>query len=172
MKLHIEPITASDKLAAQLVKWYNDKEIVQFVHPNFVEKKPEPFTLNDAYHSMCEYPDQSKYIIYDGSLPIGDLSIQKNFQLLYDKSAGSAWISISIGEKEYWGKGIAKFAMEFLENECKNKGFKRIELGVFEHNERAHRFYTKLGYHEIIRYPNFTYSNGTWHADIRMEKIL
>jgi len=172
MKIRFETMAISEVLAVQMVKWYSDKEIAQFVHPNFVEKELEQFTLNDAYHAMSDYPDQSKYVIYDGEIPIGDLSITKNFHLLYDNSARTAWVSILIGERDYWGKGIAKTAMEFLENECRNMGFKRIELGVFEHNLRAQHVYLKMGYHEIARYPHFTYSNEAWYADIRMEKIL
>jgi len=172
MNIHFETMVVSEVLAAQMVKWYSDKEIAHYVHPNFVEKELKQFTVNDAYNVMNDHPDQSKYVIYDDLLPIGDLSITKNFHLLYDNSAGTAWVSISIGERDYWGKGIAKIAMEFLENECRNKGFKRIELGVFDHNVRAQHFYLKMGYHEIARYPHFTYSNGNWHADIRMEKIL
>lgn len=172
MKIHFETMVISEVLAVQMVKWYSDKEVAQFVYPNFAEKELKLFTLKDAYHVMIDHPDQSKYVIYDGELPIGDLSITKNFNLLHDNSAGTAWVSISIGDRDYWGKGIAKTAMEFLENECKRKGFKRIELGVFEHNLRAHHFYLKMGYHEIARYPHFTYSNETWYADIRMEKTL
>lgn len=172
MNIHFEELKVNDDILERLVRWYNDKEISPFIHPNFQEQEPAPFTRDDALAACAYYPDKFSYLIYDDATVIGDISITRNFFMLHNNLPHSAWISICIGEKEYWGKGIATLAMAFLENECRKTGFSRIELGVFEHNVRAYRRYLSLGYREIARYPHLTYSDGKWFADIRMEKNL
>ncbi len=112
------------------------------------------------------------YLILDGDEPIGDLSITIDAPHLKKKEENTGWISICIGEGDYRGKGVAHEAMIFLEEECKALGLKRIELGVFEYNQRARTFYEKMGYETFERIEDFVYFDGKWHADIRMEKYL
>jgi len=112
------------------------------------------------------------YLILDGDKPIGEASIDTNFPHLVKDKGETAWISIVIGDKSYWGKGVAQKAMEFLEEESKRFGLNRIELGVFGFNQRAKAFYKKLGFNEIKLNEMFTFHNGKWHVDIRMEKYL
>ncbi|MGB7594318.1 MAG: GNAT family protein [Erysipelotrichaceae bacterium] len=172
MNIHFEPLIVDEEIIECLVRWYNDEEIAPFIHPNFQSQPPSAFTREDALAACAEYPDKYNYLIFDDLTPIGELSITRNFFMLHANLPDSAWISICIGEKAYWGKGIARMAMTFLENECRKMGCTRIELGVFENNIRAYHRYLSLGYREIARYPDFTYSKGRWVADIRMEKNL
>ena len=172
MNIHFEKLWVYDALIESMIRWYNDDEIAPFIHPNFQAAKHQTYSKNEVLISCSHHPDKFSYLILDGVKAIGEVSITRNFFMLHINTPNSAWISICIGEKNYWGKGIAVMAMEFLEEECREKGFVRIELGVFENNMRAITLYRKLGYREIARYPKFTYSKGEWVADIRMEKIL
>jgi RimJ/RimL family protein N-acetyltransferase len=172
MNIHFEALIIDEDILDRLVRWYNDEEIAPFIHPNFTTQEPPRFTRENALAACAAYPDKFNYGIFDGKTAIGELSITRNFFLLHNNLPQSAWVSICIGEKEYWGKGVATSAMAFLETTCRAMGFHRIELGVFENNIRAYRRYLSLGYREIARYPNFTYSDGKWVADIRMEKNL
>ena len=88
------------------------------------------------------------------------------------KVKGTSWLGLTIGEKEYWGTGVAKIAMEYFEEESRRLGANRIELGTFEFNYRAQAFYKKLGFVEIGRLDKFTYWDGKYWDDIRMEKYL
>ena len=54
----------------------------------------------------------------------------------------------------------------------KVRDIKRIELGVFEFNTRAQKFYTKLGYKKVGEVKDFTFWEGRFWNDIRMEKDL
>ena len=62
--------------------------------------------------------------------------------------------------------------MQYLEEQIRAHGWKRIELGVFEFNTNAIKLYQKLGYQEFARIANFTYWEGRMWQDIRMEKYL
>ncbi len=91
---------------------------------------------------------------------------------LYKKEQGTAWIGITIGEPEGRGKGNGFIAIQYLEEQIKQQGLRRIELGVFEFNKQAHKLYRKLGYEEIGRIQDFTYWQNKMWNDIRMEKYL
>ncbi len=159
-------------LANKIVVWYNNPEIAHFIHVNRKEENPQEYTISDVIKELHPQTNVYRYVILDGDLPIGELSITKDFFLLMKKDENSAWISILIGDQNYWGKGISKIAMMFLDNTCKDMGFNRIELGVFENNIKAINLYKSLGYKEFTRIEHFTYSYGKWCADIRLEKYL
>jgi RimJ/RimL family protein N-acetyltransferase len=91
---------------------------------------------------------------------------------LYRKETGTAWIGILIGEETARGKGIGYWALQYLEKEIKEQGWKRIELGVFEFNMNAIKLYQKLGYREIGRIHDFTFWQDRMWQDVRMEKYL
>lgn len=62
--------------------------------------------------------------------------------------------------------------MQYLEEQIKRHGLKRIELGVFEFNINVRKLYQKLAYLEIGRIDNFTYWQDRMWQDIRMEKYI
>lgn len=172
MELLFKPLKMTEALVGHLLEWYNDEEIYPFLHPNFEETEHQTMTADEIKSTMIGTPGKTRYIIYDGELPIGEVSIIDDFPYLSQKEPKSAWIAICVGNKSYWGKGVAQKAMAFLEDTCRSQGYKRIELGVFENNVKARRLYAKLGYKEINIYPKFTYYNGEWYDDIRMDKYL
>lgn len=59
------------------------------------------------------------------------------------KHYGTIGISVL---KEYWGRGIATALLEKLISWAKEKGIKKINLDVFENNERAIKLYEKFGF--------------------------
>ncbi len=172
MNIHFKPLVIHESLAQQMASWYNDPEIAPFVHPTFTESEPHHFSTQDVLDQHHPDPKIKKYLIMDDDYPIGEFSITEDFHWLLGPKDKTTWISICIGEKSYWGKGISKITMAYIEAECKALGYKRIELGVFENNQKAHQLYLKMGYVEFARTEHMTYSQGAWRADIRMEKII
>ena len=59
------------------------------------------------------------------------------------KHYGTIGISVL---KEYWGRGIATTLLEKLISWSKETGIKKINLDVFENNERAIKLYEKFGF--------------------------
>lgn len=155
-----------------IAKWYNDPEILPYIKPRMSD---EPLTMTDGvkmYERDKDNLSKERFFITVEGKPIGVVSIDKAFEDLISEKKSTAWISICIGEKEYWGKGLSKTAMKLLEEECKSQGFKGIELGVFEFNERAIGLYKGMGYEEIGFVPDFTLYNAKWYKDIRMYKSI
>ena len=172
MKLNFSPVYLNEETIQQCIRWYNDPEIYPFIHPNFKEEDYPLMTRVMVHQLFEERSDVKRLFILDGSKPIGEISITENFHFLIKTEPKTAWISIMIGEKSYWGQGIASQTMRYLEKTCKDSGYLRIELGVFEHNSKAQNLYTKMGYTAFHIVPKFTYYDGKWWDDVRMEKFL
>jgi RimJ/RimL family protein N-acetyltransferase len=164
-----------DEQLNALVKWDNDIDLYHLITPVRDKDKVLEFpTYEVLKNNFDKNPSFAAgiYIIYDGIKPIGSFSLQIDPGHLFKKITGTSWLGLTIGEKEYWGSGAAAETMLFFEQKSISLGLKRVELGTFEFNTRAQKFYKKLGYVEIGRLKDFTYWNGKYWDDIRMEKIL
>jgi RimJ/RimL family protein N-acetyltransferase len=156
-------------------RWENDPKINHFTTPNFEEEPLKKRTFETTYieNVMREEAGYSyDYLVFDDELLIGECNIMIDPNHLEKKVPGTGWVGLLIGEEKYRGKGIGRTIMEFLELECKNLDLVRIELGVFEFNKGALKLYEKMGYVQFAELDNFTFYNGKWHKDIRLEKSL
>lgn len=162
-----------DEYIDHLLKWETDPEIRGLITPVFKEEDAVKLSRREDIVKRLEEAASDQvfeYVILHNQKPIGCLQIQIDPQHLYKKVEGTSWLGLTIGDKSYWGTGVAQTAMKFFESKSKELGLKRIELGTFEFNERAYKFYKKLGYQEIGRIPKFTFKDGKFWDDIRMEK--
>lgn len=155
-----------------LNRWGNDPYLKPLSQPNQSKSALEQKTMLTIEEVRKGLEYKSVFLIYLDNQLIGDMSYMVDFEHLFKKEAGTAWISITIGESEGRGKGIGSIALDYLEDQIKKHGLKRIELGVFEFNKPAQKLYQKLGYQEIGRIENFTYYEGNMWSDIRMEKCF
>ena len=160
------------EVAEHLSKWENDPALIPLIRPNPNKEAllhRETVTVSDLEQRL---EHNSIYLIYlDGQL-IGEMNYQVDPGHLYKKEPGTAWIGIEIGEEIGRGKGIGSLALQYLEEEIKRQGLKRIELGVFEFNTNAIKLYQNMGYKEIARIDSFTYWQDKMWQDIRMEKYV
>lgn len=149
-----------------------DPEIIHYYHPNFNEDGEMEFLSYEK--TMKEYEGQDKkkiYIVKHKGERLGTFSVIRDFEYLVKKEKNTAWISLAF-IKKYYGNQIIKDSYFLFEERLKNDGYNRIELGVFEFNIRARKFYEKIGYKEAACIKDFTYYNGKWWADYRYEKII
>lgn len=155
-----------------LNKWENDPALIPLMRvcQNEEDIKKKTQATFESLKQRLEH-DQTWLIHLDGQL-IGEMGYQVDPNHLYKKEPGTAWLGITIGEEIGRGRGIGYQALQYLEEQIKLQGLKRIELGVFEFNTNAIKLYQKLGYKEITRIPDFTFWQGKMWQDIRMEKYI
>lgn len=151
----------------------SDPEIINYYHPNFDGK--EVIEISSCDLSYKEYMEQDKkkiYIVHLEEERIGTFSVTKDFEYLVNEEKDNlAWISLAFNKK-YFGKQVIKDSYFLFEELLRNSGYKKIELGVFEFNKRAIKFYEKIGYKKITSLKNFTCYAGKWWDDYRYEKNL
>lgn len=175
MNIRIERLNPNDWTQLQAVaKWDCDRELYHLVTPIRDKEAALRYPAKEEVLKKYQDPLFSKkiYVIWDDQKPIGHLSIQIDPPHLLKKVKQTSWLGLIIGEREYWGTGAARSAMSLFEQKSVQLQFNRVELGVFEFNDRAQRFYKNLGYREIGRIKNFTYYDGCYWDDVRMEKVL
>lgn len=75
--------------------------------------------------------------------------------------AGTAFVGIGIGERDYWGKGYGTDAMRLIVRYAfEALHLRRVGLDVFAYNERAYRSYVKSGFVEEGRARQYLHRDG------------
>jgi len=91
-----------------------------------------------------EKPDLYLFMIHtlQSDQPIGEIDLD---EIQY--SHGDAFVSIGLGERDYWGKGYGTDAMRVLLGFAFTElNLRRVSLDVFGYNPRAQRSYEKAGF--------------------------
>ncbi|WP_064092200.1 GNAT family N-acetyltransferase [Rossellomorea aquimaris] len=71
------------------------------------------------------------------------------------------WVSIAIGEEEFWGNGYGKEALEcLLSYAFQELNLYRLQLTVFSYNKRAIRLYESLGFKKEGSFRQFLQRDG------------
>lgn len=153
-------------------KWSNDPEIRPFTTPRLSEDEYVNVHAIELMASLMDKPFKHTYVVTVDQTPVAEFSIDMHFEHLISKQDNVAWISIVIGDADYRGIGLGSKIMAFIEAEARELGATKIELGVFEYNERAIQLYKKVGYQPIATISNFVFNFGKWHSDIRMIKSI
>ena len=165
-------IAPTDEIAKSFEKWENDPSLIPLIRPNTSREALEIRETVTAMDLEERLVHNHIYLIYMNAQLIGEMDYQIDPRHLYKKQAGTAWIGIVIGEQAGRGRGVGVRAIQYLEEQIKVQGLKRIELGVFEFNTAALKLYQKLGYKEFARLPDFTFWQDRMWQDIRMEKYI
>ena len=157
-----------------LEKWDNDPAI-RHLCQHFPSKEAceKLISIDDIKKRILNPNDRfQRHLILMNQEPVGDICFSMDFDECVTKTPQTAWLGIAIGEAAARNRGIGTIAMRHLEQLALQAGAQRFELAVFEFNDVALNMYTKLGYREIQRIPNFTYWNGRMWDDIRLLKEI
>lgn len=142
-ELVIQNITTSD--IPDKVRWYNDKEITKHLHyeEEFTVEKTSEWLKSISYDDTR---NENVIKIKQGN-SIKNIGIIGLFNIDFkNKKAG---FYITIGEKQYQGKGFAKKAsIKFLRDCFLNFDLEKIYLYTDYDNVQAKMLYEKLGFKE------------------------
>jgi RimJ/RimL family protein N-acetyltransferase len=141
-------------------QWVNDPELTNTLSDNFLFPHSK-YETESFLNMMVEGKSSSKSFVIavkESQEYIGQIDLYK-----IDWKNRFAFLAVVIGRKEYLGKGygseairtIQKFAFEEL-------NLNRIELEVYEYNERAYKCYLKCGFSEEGRYRKKIYRKGKY----------
>lgn len=121
-------------------QWINDPEVTKYL-------KIKQTTVSDLIKYIQDALKSPHCLFFgifwkENNKHIGNIKIE-----LIDFKKSSAWVGLLIGDKKYWGRGIAteaisiaaKYVFEFLK-------LKEINLGVASGNKAAMRAYEKCGF--------------------------
>lgn len=120
------------------VRWSNDPVVNKYIE---FEEKATLAKTKKWFENKKNYKNIKLFIIEIDGKSIGYMRLDKS--VLFNRGE----LHIVIGEKEYWGKGYGKAAMELFMKYCFNvEKLNKIILYVMVDNECAIRLYNKLGF--------------------------
>lgn len=125
------------------VRWYNDEEVNRYLHYN------EKFTIEKSLDWLKKIEnDRSRY---ENVIQVKEGDLLKNIGIIglfnIDIKNKKAGYYITIGEKSYQGKGLAKKAtILFLKNCFLKFDLEKIYLYTDVDNISAQKLYEKLGF--------------------------
>lgn len=144
MIVRIRPLREED--AQVSYKWRNDTEVFKYTGANYDHE----ITLEDESNwirRVSKNENEYRCAIIANEEYVGNI-------YLTDIENGHATYHIFIGNKDFWGKGIAKEASRLIINYGFNVlNLETIELEVRKQNKRAFELYKSLGF-QIREYNN------------------
>lgn len=110
--------------------------------------RPHPWTREAISHIITNAKQDLYFVVVHDGIIIG-------YGLLRGVDEGYKNFSLGIAvDKEYYGIGLAKMFMSFLELQAMLLGHSTIRLRAFNDNGRAYTFYKNLGY-EYVCYGDY-----------------
>ena len=141
MNVTIRPLVEEDAYTS--VKWRNDPEVFKFTGNTSKTKITIDNELEWIRKVMANPADYRCAILAD-DVYVGNI-------YLTDINDGKAQYHIFIGDKKYWGKGIAKQAslliLEYAFNVLK---LDEVYLRVRKENTSAYNLYLRLGFKNVM----------------------
>jgi len=129
-----------EKHAEKISAWGKDSE-----YQRQLDISPAALFNTKLVQSWFEHEgDDHSFMIQtlDGDQLIGFIELGG-----FDWAAGTTWVGIGIGERDYRGKGYGTDAMKVLLHYAFTMlNLHRVNLNVFEFNRRAIRSYEKAGF--------------------------
>jgi RimJ/RimL family protein N-acetyltransferase len=149
----------------QYVAWLNDWEIAQYLNPGVAM----PLNLDDEtewYENRRKREGNYLFAI----LTLAENRLIGNCGLHHvDFKNRSATFGIFIGDKDYWGKGYGTDATRtLLQFGFEELGLNRVELEVYDFNQRALRAYEKAGFRRDGVHRQGLFRHGAFHDEIIM----
>lgn len=142
MKVIIRPLKIEDAYTS--VKWRNDAEVFKYTgtqYSHIITIEDELKWIKTALSNLSDYRCA---IEVDGKY-VGNI-------YLLETSTRIGHYNIFIGDREYWGKGVAKKAsQQIIEIGFTILKLEKIVLRVRILNEKAYLLYKSLGFIEVSR---------------------
>jgi diamine N-acetyltransferase len=144
------------------VRWFNDPEVRHYLEMYLPMSKAEEEHWFEAYlkdNTSRIFGIETEEGVLVGNIGVTDL----------DWKNRTATLGIVIAEKEYWGRGYGSDAINALLGFAFGEmNLHRIQLSVYDFNERAMRCYEKCGFRHEGRAREAHYQNGRYHDSLLM----
>ena len=164
--IKLKPIETED--VTILNKWKNDEEVFKYLGGGF---RPISESQQKKWmESMIENnsTNQRFMIISEDNKKIGFIGLYSISEIHRTCTLG-----IYIGEKKYWGKGIASRAYSALEDYARRYlNIRKIRLEVVRDNEGAVNLYKKLQFEMCGVFKKDRFIDGEYRDIILMEKFI
>ena len=110
----------------------------------------DPASLSRGLDTLLRNPSQGKaWLMEFHGRPVGYAVLTYNFDLEYGGIEGM--LTDLYVEKRFRNQGIGSLALYEIEDYCRERGIRAVELQVQDHNKNALVFYKKAGFRSLRR---------------------
>lgn len=138
-----------DELIDLFYRGDNDFAVTILAGDPLAPRPREAFEAEYDRDAKERHPHWISFLIYElaTGVPFGGVGLRD-----IDLTTGSAELGISIGRKDYWGRGFGTEAITLvLDYGFTVLGLHNVLLTTYAYNERALRSYRKIGFTEFGR---------------------
>jgi RimJ/RimL family protein N-acetyltransferase len=160
-RLILKPLSL-EFLSEKYVSWMNDEEVIRYLESggNYTKAKLE--------HYLSEVEMNPKYfwaiVVKELGEHIGNIKIDP-----IDPIHQFGEYGIMIGDRNSWGKGIAREASSLVIDFCfMELNLRKINLGLLATNSAAIKLYEKLGFEQEAYFKAHVDHKGEFEDTLRM----
>ena len=107
-------------------------------------------SLSKGLDAMLRNPSQGQsWLMESHKTPVGYAVLTYNFDLEYGGVEGMLTDLYVL--PRFRMKGIGSLALYEIEDYCRERGIRTIELQILNHNKSAEKFYESAGFHTLAR---------------------
>lgn len=160
-KIYLSPIDKNDYL--KYTKWLNDMDVAMGM--TFANLLIDEEAEKNALDRLSKEPFNFAIIVKENDQVIGNVGFPR---LDYINRVGE--VGIFVGDKDYWGNGYGKEALELLLDFGFNLlNLNNIYLKVFSFNSQAIKCYKKIGFKEVGRLREAKIIGGNKYDEVCMD---
>ncbi len=166
-KIYLRELIDID-VTQKYVDWLNDREINQYLESRFIKHSLD--TVKQYVKAMCESSDNKIFGIFDNDTNqhIGNIKLGG-----VDFFHRRAHLGIMIGDKGYWGKGVAAEAIKIISGIAKNEfNLNKLYAGAYSLNLGSIKAFVKAGWEQEGVQKKYSKHNGLFVDNIIMGKVL
>lgn len=163
-RIYLRPLIEEDA-TERYSHWLNDAEVNKFLETRQASK--------EDLQKYIRQKRESEMVLFLGIFwkendeHIGNVKLEP-----VDFNEKKATLGILIGEKEYWGRGVATEVTDLLTTFAfDHLGLQEVNLGVIRENSAAIRVYEKCGFEVYKVGPNALTHGDKKYDQIWMRKI-
>ncbi len=161
-RIYLRPLELDD--IERCVHWINNEEVNKFLVSGRlpIHKIKEETWIKNLYkdpNNILLAISLKEKDLHIGNTGLHNISWIDRYGIL----------GIMIGEKKFWGKGYGTEATKLMLDYAFNRlNLERVELSVYEFNERAIKCYLKAGFKEEGRLRRRRFKDGRYWDEIVM----
>jgi ribosomal-protein-alanine N-acetyltransferase len=165
--IYLREVRVSD-VNEQYYNWINDPNINQFLETRFIPRSLD--NIEQFVRNMDGKSDEILFAIctkenntHIGNIKLGPINWIHRF----------ADISLLIGDKNYWGKGIATEAINLISSFGFNElNLHKLKAGCYADNKGSEKAFIKAGFFIEGTLKQHFFSKGTFHDTTLLAKLI
>ena len=160
-QIYLRPLKLSD-VNQNYLTWLSDPEVMNGIATSNYDKSSLETYVKDKISNENIY--FLAIVFKENDLHIGNIKFD-----FYDVKSNVTELGVLIGNKQYWGRGLAKEACQLMINFAfSTLHYRKISLAVYENNIAAFNLYKSLGFKEEGRLIKHVSVNGKYYDKFLM----